>query len=338
MSPTRRQFLATGAVAGAGMLAGCDQIDQIPFIGGGGGIGQYTNWVPAVGTVDDEQKSLFFGATSPSQINNKRDNLHPSQYRNFQSTYNSTGIEWKSVDMDLGFSNGAVYTGSFDSETVVNELTDDSGNSTEYTQETSESGYDIYVQNSEVIAANTGLNEDNADAEFSPDAYAVSGSTIVRGQQVGFDRGGFNEDPSVRNSAIDVVTNIIDVGENGNNRAVDENSDIETVTNELNSGDRMFGRLREEEIDSDEADADSGQFEGLIASGSSLSINGNNSKRQVVAVFGSSGDANEGDINDWIEATDTHGGTWQHHRDISVNVNENVATVTGTIDTYDLGR
>lgn len=334
MKPTRRQFLATGAVAGAGMLAGCD---QIPFIGGGG-IGQYTNWVPAVGTVDDNQESLFFGATSPSQINNKRDKLHPSRYRNFQSTYNNTGIEWKSVDMDLGLSNGSVYSGSFDSEEVANELTDDSGNSVEYTQETSESGYDIYVQSSETIAANTGLSEGNADAEFSPDAYAVSGNTIVRSEQVGFDRGGFNEDPSVRNSAIDVATDIIDVGENGNNRAVDNNSDLKSLTNKLNDGDRVFGRLRDEEIGDNEEDVDSGRFEGAIASGSSLSINGNNSKLQIVVVFDSSGDANEGDINDWIEATDTNGGTWQHYRNISVNVNGNVATVTGKIDTYDLGR
>ncbi len=341
MKPTRRQFMATSAVVGAGALAGCS-LDQIPFIGGGG-LGQYPDWVPAEGTLapesdDESSQGIGFGASNPSSINGSRNKLHPNRYRQLQESYDATGVAWKSLKMDLSFRNGAVYSGSFDAETVKSELTDDSGGSTEYTEDGSSNGYDIYVQTEEAVAESTGLSEDAASTDYSSAAYAVSGNTIVQASRVGFSPGGFNEDPSVDISAAEAAETIIDAGENGNDRAIDDSDDFQTLTNELNNGDRVFGRLRDEEIDSDEADAESGDFEGLIASGSSLSINGDNSKRQIVLVFDSSGDADEGDVNDWVEAQDTNGGTWQYYRDTSVNVSDNVVTITGTIDTYDLGR
>jgi len=342
MKPTRRQFMATSAVVGAGALAGCS-LDQVPFIGGGG-VGQYPDWVPAKGELqpdsDDDSggQSLVFGVSNPSSVNSNRGNLHPDQYRQLQSSYSATGIDWQSLNLDLGLRNGAVYSGDFDAEEVRNELTDDTGGSTEYEQDGSHNGYDIYVQTEEAVAAETGLSEDNASSEYSSDAYAVSGGTIVRGSRVGFSPGGFNSDPSVEISAASAAEIIIDAGESGDSRAVDDSDDFQTLTNELNDGDRLFGRLRDEEIDSDQADKESGDFEGLIASGSSLSINGENSELQTVMVFGSSGDADEGDTQDWVEAQDTNGGTWEYYRDISVNVSDNVVTVTGTIDTFDIGR
>jgi hypothetical protein len=247
MKPTRRQFMATSAVVGTGALAGCS-LDQIPFIGGGG-LGQYSNWVPAQGELTPESdgdngnsqsQGIFFGVTNPSSINSSRSNLTPNQYRGFQSTYNATGIDWKSLNMDLGFRNGAVYSGSFDAEAVRNELTDDSGQSTEYTEDGSHNGYDIYVQGTEAIAANTGLSEDAASTNFSPDAYAVSGSTIVQGSRVGFSPGGFNSEPSVSISAADAAQTIIDAGENGEGRAVDDSDDFNALTSELNNGARVF--------------------------------------------------------------------------------------------------
>lgn len=337
MRPNRRQFMATGAVAGAGLLAGCS-LNQIPFIGGGG-LGSYPNWIPTADTLasdDEENPGISFSVTSPSQISDKRDNLHPDEYDSYQQSYNETGLAWKSVNMALGFEGNGVVNADFNREDVANELTDDSGQSTEFSQEDSHKGYDIYVLNDEAIGRATGVGEDNASPDLSPIAYAVSNSTIVLGGQIGtleFSDG----EPSAEVSAIESAKNVIDAGEDGSDRATDDSDAFQTLTNELNDGDDVNGRLLGEAVSGDFADAESGRFEGLVAEGTSISINGNTSERQKVLVFDSAGDADEGDIDDWVDATDSHGAQWDHYRDISVNVNDNVGTVTGTIDTYDLG-
>jgi len=338
MKPTRRQFMATSAVVGAGALAGCS-LDSVPFIGGGG-LGQYPDWVPAEDALDSEQEGISFGGSNPSSISGAQDNLHPSDYRSFQSSYGELGIKWADVSMDLGFNNGSVIQASFDTDEVTAELQDDSS-STEYTSEETHKGYEIYVQDSGEYEAELS-DPENADPELSPTAYAVNdGGTVVRGSRVGYQA--FDEDnnqDTVRTSAIDVAKGIIDAGEDGTDRAIDDDTNFETLTNELNDGDIVSGRVysnavEEGDADSPEPDADSGTFEDAIAEATSLSINGGDTERQEVYVF--DGSANEGDLNDYVEAQNTNG-SWSLYEGIEVQADGDVGIVTGTIDTYDLGR
>ena len=316
MKPTRRQFLATGAVAGAGALAGCD---MIPFIGGGG-IGQFKNWVPSAGEVNPSSESISFGASNPSQISSQKKNLHPQMYRSYQSSYR-TGVQWKSLKLTLSIEGGSVYKGSYNTDDVKSELTTATGSDDQgkFSQEDSEGNYEIYIPSSADGA-------DNASR-----AYAVSGNAIIEARPTGSQ---FEDNFS---SAVSNAKTIIGVGENGEARAVDNNDDFSTLTNNL-SGTFVQGGTRQEEVGGDAASIPQGNFEGLVASGGSLKINGGNTKVTEVFVFGSNGDVSTEDIEEYVEKSDTGSGTWAHTRNVNVKQNGNAGIITGKIDTYDIGR
>ena len=318
MKPTRRQFLAAGAVAGAGALAGCE---RIPFIGGGdGGVGQLTEWVPSTGSVDQSRERISFSANSPTQIHGNRTNLHPSTFRGYQSSYR-TGVQWKSLSLELSVDGGTVYRGSYSADDVTSELTTATGrgDTGKYSQTDSEGDYEIYIPSS----AN--------GAESARDAYAVSGTAIVRAQPTGSQ---FDDSFS---SAVANAKAIIGVGENGDGRAVDDSDSFSTLANNL-SGTIARGGTRRKAVSSDAASIPQGNFAGLVAAGRSLSINGGNTDVTEAFVFGSQSDVSTSDLEEYVEKNDTGGGRWEYARNVSVNQNGTAGIITGTLDTYDLGR
>jgi len=321
MKPTRRQFMATGAAAGAGALAGCGQITSlIPFIGGGGGIGQMTNWIPAAGEIEPGRQRITFSASNPSQISSNKNNLHPSTYRNYQSSYR-TGVQWKSLKMELSIEGGSVYKGSYNADDVKSELTTATGpdNQGKYSQEDSEGNYEIYIPS-------------NADgAESAQNAYAVSGNAIIQARQTGSQ---FDDNFS---SAVANAKSIIAIGQDGEGRAVDDSDTFSTLANKL-GGTLAQGSTRREAVGSNAASVPQGNFEGLVASGTSIKINGGNSKVKQVFVFDSESDVDTDDLEEYVETNDTGGGTWDYTRNISVNQNGTAGIITGKRDTYDLGR
>ena len=317
MNPTRRQFLAAGAVAGAGALAGCD---RIPFIGGGGGIGQFSNWVPSAGEISPSRSSINFSARSPSQINANRTNLHPSTYRSYQSSYR-TGVDWKSLTLELSIEGGSVYTGSYNADDVASELTAATGSNDrgKYSQADSEGSYEIFIPSS----AN--------GADDASDAYAVSSNAIVRARSTGSQ---FQDNFS---SAVANAKSIIAVGEDGDGRAVDNDETFSTLANEL-GGTIAQGGTRQEPVGSGAASVPQGNFEGLVAAGTGVTLNGATAQVKEVFVFDSQGGVDTGDLEEYVETNDTGGGTWDYTRNVSVNQNGNAGVITGTRDAYDLGR
>lgn len=317
MKPTRRQFLATGAVAGAGALAGCD---QIPFIGGDGGIGQFTNWVPAAGEIEPGNDTVSFNVTNPTQIHSNKTNFRPSTYQQVQRTYR-TGVQWQSLSMSLSIEGGSVYTGSYNADDVADELTSPSGrgDSGEYSRADSEGNYDIFIPG----------DADGADS--AREAWAVSGNAIISARPTGSQfEGNFS-------SAVANAKTIIEVGENGENRAVDDSDDFNTLANEF-SGTIASGNTRSEGVSSDRASIARGNFEEMVASGRAITVNGNNSNIKQVFVFGSESDVSTDDLEEYVERNDTDGGVLSYARDINVNQNGNAGIVNATIDTYDIGR
>lgn len=317
MKPTRRQFLATGAVAGAGVLAGCD---QIPFIGGGGGIGQFTNWVPAAGEIEPNSDTVGFSVTNPAQIHSNKTNLRPSTYQQEQRTYR-TGVQWQSLTMSLSLEGGSVYKGSYNADDVASELTSPSGrgDSGAYAEEDSEGSYDIFIPS----------DADGADS--ASEAWAVSGNAIISARATG------NQFRDNFSSAVENAKAIIDVGENGESRAVDENDHFNALANEF-GGTIASGNTRNEAVTSDRESIAQGNFEGMVASGASISINGDNSKLKQVFVFDSESDVSTDDLEEYVERNDTGGGVLSYARDVNVNQNGSAGIVNATIDTYDIGR
>jgi hypothetical protein len=156
---------------GAGALAGCD---QIPFIGGGGGVGQFTNWVPAAGEIEPNSETVNFNVMSPAQIHSNRTNLRPSTYQEEQQTYR-TGVQWQSINMSLSIEGGTVYKGSYNANDVADELTSPtgSGDRGKFSEEDSEGNYDIFIPSS----------ADSADS--AREAWAVSGNALISAQPTG---------------------------------------------------------------------------------------------------------------------------------------------------------
>ncbi|SDE94804.1 hypothetical protein [Halorientalis regularis] len=316
MEQTRRRLLTASAVLGTGALAGCSTVtDAIPFIGGGG-LGNYQQWVYPADQFNQDADSLNFDGTNQKGIYDSRKAFYPSTYSSLAANYGTVGLTGRSVSMDLGLPEGRVLKGSYDTAAVVAELEDDAN--TQYESDGSYSGYELYVP---------------SDRDTPSQAVAVSNNAIVFGRRV---EPPFGADWDAV-AATDVVEGIIDTSGGSGTRAVDENDDLTTLVNALNSGTNVSGGTRADEVDSDQADAESGVFDGQVASGQSWSVNGNTTSRQWVFVFDSEGDVSTTDLNDWVEANDT-GGVFTRARNVKVSQNGRAGVVTAKIDTYDLFR
>jgi len=322
MEQTRRRFLAASAVMGTGALAGCNAVrDAIPFIGGGG-LGDYQQWVVPGDEFDQGADTVNFRAANQQAIYDNRDSLQPSTYQSLRATYRRIGVVGRDVSMDLAMPRGGsepnrVLNGSFEVSEVTAELEDDTN--TEYESDGDHDGFEIFVV---------------SDTDQPQTAVGVSEGTIVIGHRV---EPPFGADWDAV-PAADVVEGIVDAGSGSGNRAVDSSEDFATLVNTLNSGTRLSGGVRDEEVGSDDgpnADAEAGQFEGEVASGQSVSINGSTTSIQWVVVFSSEGDVDTGDVNDWVEARD-NSGTLARARNVEVSQNGRTAVVNAEIDTYDL--
>lgn len=321
MERTRRRFLTASAVLGTGALAGCNAVtDAIPFVGGGG-LGDYQQWVyepdrfggsDGSGDFGEGNTALGIFAINQQAVYENRDELYPSTYDSLSTNFASeTGILPRNVSMMLSVSEGLVLSGSFEKSEVTAELEDDS--STEYESDGSYSGYDLYVR---------------ADEDESTDAFGVSGNTVVRGQRV--DSFGSDSDPV---SATDVVEGIIDTKSGSATRYVDANDDFGALVGALGGSAFLTATVRTEPVSGDEADDEDGEFEGLVASGEASSINGETTDSQSVFVFDSESDADTGAVDDYIEANDNTG-QFARARDVQVSQSGRTVTVTVTSDTY----
>jgi len=321
----------TAALGAVGSLSGCSAIqDLLP--GGGGGLGNYSNWVYAPDTFESDQEGLSTDAYSYSQINSKNSISEDTRSGIAGITYGELGIKAQDVGMDLDLPEGKVLTGSFDTEAVKSELTASRVDTPTGRQEPGVAGSREYESD--------GNYNDNyeifirADADPSPDAYAVGNGNVIRADRVS---NSGNDSSEV--SATEVAEGIIDCGSEGTDRLVDSNDNYSTLTDTLNSGSIIKTQVYGNEVGSDEGlneNVSVGQFEGLVADGFSASINGENTQVQHVFVFGSEGDVNEGDVNDFVEANDTKG-ILRDVNDLSVSTNSNTATVTGKIETIIYG-
>ncbi|MFB6082632.1 MAG: hypothetical protein ABEJ94_00115, partial [Halorientalis sp.] len=125
MERTRRRFLTAGAAVGAGALAGCSTVtNAIPFVGGGG-LGNYQQWIYPADKFNQDANSLNFSATNRNAIYQNRKSFYPSTYRSLRSSYGTVGLVGRNVKMDLDLPQGRVLKGSYKTSEVTAELEDD---------------------------------------------------------------------------------------------------------------------------------------------------------------------------------------------------------------------
>lgn len=294
---TRRRALrlgaATAGLAATGGLSGCS---AIPFIGGAG----YTNWLFEPGTVTDSDH-LSFDYEDTEQVRNNEDEFDSAYYDRFESREDSwplsqTGVAVDEVTESLSIDGdtGGRVVGSFAKDDVTAELED-----SDFSEETDHGGYTIY-QRDERYAA--GVRK----GEFVHARYVAQNTT-----------------------ARDVVEALIDANAGDEDRYVDDSDDFRRLTDELGSGTFVSGGTQEE---TEETNSDYGRFEGVVASGTTVTVDGATTDIEVVWVYDAESDVDMDAVENWTDSD-----TFDDVDDVSAGNNGRTVTVTGTVDTDDYG-
>lgn len=296
----RTMMKAAGATTGllaTGTLAGCS---SIPFIGGA----SYTEWIPDPGEFK-ETDALFTLFQNNKKIAENEDSFDDDTWDDTEQDVDDLDIDFEDISMQVSAGPFTVYDGDYEEQTVIDALEDDGTGPGAFEEDDTYEGYAVYI------------SEDAGDDPTT--AYGVSGTKVVRTRSSG------------DNNAVDVLEIVIDTKTGNGTRFVDENEDYKAVTDELGSGTIVYGRVRDGENESD--DPDSGEFEGEVASGIRISINGDTSEFKGVVVFDSESDVDEGDLEDWADNSldDSY-----NPDDYSVGTSGRIGTVTFSFDTDEL--
>jgi hypothetical protein len=301
---TRRDVLkigAAGSLTVVGSMSGCSGL-----LGGDGGA-SYKSWLYAPGTIGEKDHYLF-GVIDHQDIRDNEDEL--GDYYDFfegqedRFPLSTMDIDYDDMNQNISLGSGAAITGSFSGSDVVSELEDND----EFEDEGDYEGYTLFV-------AGGGEN-----ATSTPRAIGINGSTAVAAGDTPFTD---SPDPQ------DVVETLIDTDAGNEERYGEDNEDMNVVLNRVGSGTIVNGSTQEE---TEETNAEQGQFEGRVASGSRIRINGETTANRQVIVFASSDDVNTNDIETWTE-TDT----FDDVDNISISQSGRRITITGEIDTDEFG-
>ncbi|MFB6165800.1 MAG: hypothetical protein ABEJ31_11630 [Haloarculaceae archaeon] len=261
---------------------------------------------------------MRFSAQSPTQLTDNREHVDPGWYKQSLPSYGQTGIRPEDVKMELRFANAKVITGSFDTKQVRQELKDDNnGNTHEYEEDGEHAGFTEFVR---------------ANQDTSADAWGVAGGKLVHADRI---RGStYSGQDAV--AATDVLEGIVDAKHGDGKRYAAESEDFSTLVNHLGSGTFLFGSTRSEAVGADQADAESGSFEGTVAGGTALAINGEKSQYKEVYVFEDTDAVDTGDVEDYVEANDVGSRTLAKLDDPSVNQKGRAVVVSGSAPIYRL--
>lgn len=292
---------AAAGLGVTGSMAGCSAVqDAVPFLGGGA---SYTQWLGAPGTLNDDADHYSFSFRNYQTVRNNEDNFDSDVYEGFEDAEDSFPLDPMDVDLDEVNSrisgNGAgIIQGSFNADDVGSELEDndfdEDGDHKNYTIYVKEESQGVAVKNNVAIHVSLGFYSDD-DAE-----------------------------------PADMLETVIDVKTGEEDRYTNEEEDFQLLTNRLGSGAYVSGGTQEE-IDDDNANATQGRFEGTVASGSQMVINGETSKLKGVNVFNSADDVDMDDVEEYVEENEF----LDEFDNVSSNQNGRTVIVTGEIDTDD---
>jgi hypothetical protein len=285
----------SAGVAGLGVtgsMAGCS---ALPFFGGPG----YKQWVYEPGTVGDEDNLTFNYANIKTVVDNE-DNFNSDIYELFERTEDSFPQSVTDIDLDdmqstVSFDRTGTIEADFNKDDVVGELEDN-----DFEEDGDEGNFTVYV------------DEENTQA------VGVSGGRLVHGQASSFGD----------TDATDYVEAIIGAKNGDEDLYHEGNDDFNELTNKLNDGTFISGGTQDEV---EETTAESGRFEGVVATGSSVSVNGETTKTQLVYLFDSSDDIDMGDVEDFTEDADA----FDDYDNVNSSQNGRAAVITADIDTDD---
>jgi hypothetical protein len=324
---TRRRVLKMGAALGGaaavGSLSGCSAVL-------GGGSVPYTNWLYAPGAVG-ETEHYTFQFRDDKQIRSNEDALEDETYGALTPGEDSTDrevFEQMGLDYDdltttvtvgepvftaLGDSSPptSVFLGNFSGKSVIDELEDK-----DFTKTDNHERFRILTKQQRV--------DDGFTTQDIKRVYAVNSGVAIFAEVELETRGGEDDKPGV----TETIETVIDTEAGEQERYIDADEDMSELTDELSPGTFSTGGTHEE---TEETNADLGNFKGEVAAGLSWTIDGQTTETRYVSVFGNSSDIDTESLETWVNGDVTFFGS-----DVSISEKGRTVVVTGETDTQEV--
>ncbi|WP_157512038.1 hypothetical protein [Halapricum sp. CBA1109] len=231
-----------------------------------------------------DTESLTFGYSNPRKIAENEDNFDEDTYETYeQQELGNTGVDFDEMTLRLGTGEYAVVDGDYEEDDVVDELESDGEETSEFEEDGEEGEFTVYVP------------VDSGDTVSL--AFAVNGTRVVRGTNLS--SGGFGGTPTSDADAVDVLETVIDTQAGNTARFTDESEAFSILTDELGETTLVSGRFESEAIE--DGNPEAGSFEGALGGGVAITVNGEQSDAKFVTVFENEGDADQGDLEDYVD-------------------------------------
>lgn len=275
----RRQVLKGGAAIGIASLAGCSEL-----LGGSASTGNFQNvaqWLPEPANLADDQDHYEVTARSPSRVAELFDNsLFRSQFAPSLDYANPRATDVRyTVSAGVGGRNFDVYAGQFNVDWAEHQM----DTADDLDRDSDVEDFAVFIREN-----NNGIT----------DAYAVSNRAYIHTSDSGF---GFDESAD----AHDVLTTVIDAREGNIGRYHDRNQDMEILVDDLSFGHQLNAGTMEA---TEQSEPEFGEFENVVARGSTRIIDGETTTTEEVIVFEASRDVTEREIEEYIEESSSFDG------------------------------
>jgi hypothetical protein len=281
----------------AAIAVGSDAIVRLNRLPQGGISGQEVNLEPPSGSVQQDARSISYGETITGTI----DEGDPDGRRGNYEPVTFQGSAGDVITITMA-SEDDTYLQLLnpDGEQVTEDDDGYEGFDSQIRQFTLEDSGEYTIVATSYSSFDTFEYSLQLDLLFSPDEFPETIGTII-GTQSG--------DTALYADEVDAAS---------------------TLFSALGSGDFAAGRTMEA-VDDDVPER--GRFDNMVARGSAVKVNGETSNVKSVVVYEEADDFDEDDIEDWTDEADQ----WDDVDDINISQSGNVATITGKIDTDDLG-
>jgi hypothetical protein len=295
-SVSRRTVLRTGTAAVAlGSIAGCS---ALPGGSGGGLLGGFNYGQYLIEPNELDRGTYSFSYSQPTTFAENEDNLDSDAYDSLEDGFSNindlTDVDYDAVNHLVEFGPAIVMKASFNKEDVVETIEDNENNDFD---DDEISGFTTYINEAET------------------QGFAINGETII------YTSTGRSSD----RTPDDVLELIIGAKNGEEDRYADEYEAFGVLTDKLGTSASVSGSASEEEYDT-------GEFDNVVASGSSTSINGENSTVKIVYVHEDEDDVDVEGIQDFIE-DDENGFTLEEANDYTVSSSGRATIINAEYDT-----
>jgi hypothetical protein len=290
MTRTRRSLLQVAAASGAAALAGCSSV-----IPGSEPAASTSGWLYEPGTVADVDHYLalrYRPATLAERAANFDDQVYDAIQAIGSASRDLVGFDFDETDAQLSFGQNSVIETEFEASDVVAVLESD-----DFTEGDAYGDFDVYVGPDEGAAVGIGAS-----------TVVVARSTGIFGSA---------------DNAESVLEAVLDVNAGDAESYSEDSEDFQTLADVVADGDIQSVRTHEETT---ETDTDEGVFAGEVARGIDSTLVEDGIETTFVRVFNEASDIDDGDVQDWVDASDT----FADFESVDVSTDGRIVEVTGT--------